>query len=39
MRPFIKICGLTEREHIDAAIEFGVDAIGFVLKNPFVKFQ
>ncbi|MFL2481167.1 MAG: phosphoribosylanthranilate isomerase [Woeseiaceae bacterium] len=33
MRPFVKICGLTEREHIDAAIEFGVDAIGFV----FVK--
>ena len=33
MCPFIKICGLTEREHIDAAIEFGIDAIGFV----FVK--
>ena len=33
MRPFVKICGLKEREHIDAAIEFGVDAIGFV----FVK--
>ena len=33
MRPFVKICGLKEREHIDAAVGFGVDAIGFV----FVK--
>jgi phosphoribosylanthranilate isomerase len=27
----IKVCGLTEPEHVDAAVEAGVDAIGLVL--------
>ncbi|AOV06413.1 phosphoribosylanthranilate isomerase [Sporosarcina ureilytica] len=26
----VKICGLTEQQHIEAAVEAGVDAIGFV---------
>lgn len=26
----VKICGLTEKEHVEAAIEAGADAIGFV---------
>lgn len=28
---FVKICGLREPEHIDAALDAGADAIGFVL--------
>ncbi|HPI97383.1 MAG TPA: phosphoribosylanthranilate isomerase [Synergistales bacterium] len=27
----IKICGLTRREDVDASVEFGVDALGFIL--------
>ena len=30
MSVFVKICGLTERVHVEAAIEAGADAIGFV---------
>ncbi|MEC9415909.1 MAG: phosphoribosylanthranilate isomerase [Pseudomonadota bacterium] len=30
MKPFVKICGLREREHIETAIEAGADALGFV---------
>jgi phosphoribosylanthranilate isomerase len=28
---FVKICGLREPEHVDAALDAGADAIGFVL--------
>ncbi|MET9337758.1 MULTISPECIES: phosphoribosylanthranilate isomerase [unclassified Nonomuraea] len=28
---FVKICGLSEPEHVEAAVEAGADAIGFVL--------
>lgn len=30
MSVFVKICGLSDREHIDAAIDAGVNALGFV---------
>lgn len=33
-RTRIKICGLTREEDIDAAVQAGVDAIGFVLYPP-----
>ena len=33
MRTFVKICGLSEREYVLAAIESGADAIGFVFVN------
>ena len=33
-RTRIKICGLREAEHVDAAVASGADAIGFVLYPP-----
>ena len=36
-RTRIKICGLREEEHVDAAVESGADAIGFVLYPPSVR--
>lgn len=30
MTVFVKICGLQEREHVDAAVKAGADAVGFV---------
>ncbi|WP_353988230.1 phosphoribosylanthranilate isomerase [Ruicaihuangia caeni] len=30
---FVKICGLRSEEHVDAAIEGGADAVGFVLTD------
>lgn len=33
-RTRIKICGLREEEHVDAAVAAGADAIGFVLYAP-----
>ncbi|MFM1593815.1 MAG: phosphoribosylanthranilate isomerase [Woeseiaceae bacterium] len=30
MNVFVKICGLTERVHVETAIEAGADAVGFV---------
>ena len=30
MSVFVKICGLTERKHVEIAIEAGADAVGFV---------
>jgi phosphoribosylanthranilate isomerase len=36
-RTRIKICGLRAAEHVDAAIESGADAIGFVLYAPSVR--
>ncbi|MFN3628692.1 MAG: phosphoribosylanthranilate isomerase [Casimicrobiaceae bacterium] len=37
MRTRIKICGLSSAEHIDAAVEAGADAIGFVFYPPSVR--
>lgn len=37
IRTRIKICGLREEDHIDAAVESGADAIGFVLYPPSVR--
>ncbi len=37
MRTRIKICGLRKPEHVDAAIDAGADAIGFVLYPPSVR--
>lgn len=37
IRTRIKICGLREEEHVDAAVESGADAIGFVLYPPSVR--
>lgn len=34
VRTRVKICGLREHEHVDAAINAGADAIGFVLYPP-----
>ncbi len=33
---FVKVCGLTEKRYIDAAVELGFDAVGIVLypKSP-----
>ena len=30
-RPLVKVCGLTRREDVDAAIEAGADMLGFIL--------
>ena len=40
-RTRIKICGLTREADVDAAVEAGADAIGFVLydKSPRVRPQ
>ncbi|TAG76415.1 MAG: phosphoribosylanthranilate isomerase [Burkholderiales bacterium] len=37
MRTRIKICGLKTSEHVDAAVDAGADAIGFVLYPPSVR--
>ncbi len=37
VRTRIKICGLREEAHVDAAVESGADAIGFVLYPPSVR--
>lgn len=36
-RTRIKICGLSTAEHVDAAVEAGADAIGFVFYPPSVR--
>ena len=33
-RPFVKICGLTREQDVDAAVAAGADAVGFVLYAP-----
>ena len=33
-RTRIKICGLTREQDVDAAVEAGADAVGFVLYPP-----
>ena len=30
-RPLVKVCGLTRREDVDAAVEAGADMLGFIL--------
>jgi indole-3-glycerol phosphate synthase/phosphoribosylanthranilate isomerase len=30
-RPLVKVCGLTRQEDVDAAVEAGVDMVGFIL--------
>jgi indole-3-glycerol phosphate synthase len=30
-RPLVKVCGLTRREDVDAAVEAGADLVGFIL--------
>ena len=30
-RPLVKVCGLTRQEDVDAAVEAGVDLVGFIL--------
>jgi|ETNmetMinimDraft_21_1059911.scaffolds.fasta_scaffold01916_7 phosphoribosylanthranilate isomerase len=37
MKPFVKICGLKEREHIETAVEAGADALGFVFVESVRK--
>ena len=37
METFVKICGLSEREHVLAAIEAGADALGFVFVDSVRK--
>ena len=35
MTIFVKICGLREEQHVNAAVEAGADALGFVFaKSP-----
>jgi len=36
-RTRIKICGLREQQHVDASIDAGADALGFVLYPPSVR--
>jgi indole-3-glycerol phosphate synthase / phosphoribosylanthranilate isomerase len=31
LRPLVKVCGLTRREDVDAAVEAGADMLGFIL--------
>jgi len=38
MRTRIKICGLKEAEHVDAAVDAGADAIGFVFYRPSIRY-
>lgn len=38
LRTRIKICGLTREEDVDAAVEAGADAIGFVLYPPSPRY-
>ncbi len=38
LRTRIKICGLTREQDVDAAVEAGVDAIGFVIYPPSPRF-
>ena len=35
---FVKVCGLTEKEHVDWAIELGYSAIGIVLYNKSSRY-
>lgn len=37
VRTRIKICGLREQQHVDASIDAGADALGFVLYPPSVR--
>jgi indole-3-glycerol phosphate synthase/phosphoribosylanthranilate isomerase len=32
-RPLVKVCGLTRREDVDAAVEAGADMLGFILSK------
>jgi indole-3-glycerol phosphate synthase/phosphoribosylanthranilate isomerase len=32
-RPLVKVCGLTRREDVDAAVEAGADMLGFILAD------
>jgi phosphoribosylanthranilate isomerase len=38
MNQFVKICGLREQKHIEAALEGGANAIGFVAYPPSPRF-
>lgn len=38
LRTRIKICGLTREQDVDAAVEAGADAVGFVLYPPSPRF-
>ena len=37
MSIFVKICGLTEIEHVNAAVDAGADALGFVFAESVRK--
>lgn len=37
MNVFVKICGLSERQHVDAAIDAGANALGFVFADSVRK--
>ena len=36
---FVKICGLRSREHVDAAIDAGADAVGFVFAKSVRRIE